>query len=42
MNLNRPEPSQRKKTAAGVETSYLGLKGLEIRQQLLLRLSYIL
>jgi hypothetical protein len=42
MDLDRPEPSQRKKTALGAETSLWGLKGLELRQQVLLRLSYIL
>lgn len=42
MDLNRPEPSQRRKNAAGAETPFLGLKGLELRQQVLLRLSYIL
>ncbi|MBI2505265.1 MAG: hypothetical protein HYW07_18785 [Candidatus Latescibacteria bacterium] len=42
MDLDRPEPSQRRKTALGEETSFLGLKGLELRQQVLLRLSYIL
>jgi hypothetical protein len=42
IDLNRPEPSQRKKTSQGVETSLWGLKGLEMRQQVLLRLSYIL
>ncbi|MCC7264807.1 MAG: hypothetical protein IT369_20000 [Candidatus Latescibacteria bacterium] len=42
MDLNRPEPSQRKRSTDGIETSLGGLKGLELRQQVLLRLSYIL
>jgi hypothetical protein len=42
LDLDRPEPPQRKKNAQGEETSLLGLKGLELRQQVLLRLSYIL
>lgn len=42
MDFDRPETTQRKKTALGAETSLWGLKGLELRQQVLLRLSYIL
>ena len=42
LDLNRPETSQRRRTAEGVETALWGLKGLELRQQVLLRLSYIL
>ncbi len=42
VDLDRSEPSQRKKTDTGAETRLLGLKGLELRQQVLLRLSYIL
>jgi hypothetical protein len=42
LDLDRPEPSQRRRTALGEQTSFLGLKGLELRQQVLFRLSYIL
>jgi hypothetical protein len=42
VDLDRPPPTQRRKDALGRETALLGLKGLEMRQQVLLRLSYVL